>query len=116
VLAHDLHRRDQVAPGVGFQHVAPRAGVDDLADRLLRLMHGQDEDFAARHRLEDLARGIEPVQLRHADVEDHDVRDQSLRLLDRLSAGHRLAADVPSRLACQQGAHPAAHDLVIVCH
>jgi len=104
---------DECSSRIRFQHVPVRAGVQHLADDLIGFVHGQDEDFG-RHGTPNLARGLQPIQLRHADVENHDIGLQVDGLGYRFAARARFPADDPSRPPFQYGAYALTHDVVIV--
>ena len=81
-----LHRRDQEAPGVGFQQETLGAGFQDLAHQGGGVVHGEDQDFGARNAGADLAGGLDPVHHRQRVVEHDDVRTGGQRLIDRFLA------------------------------
>ncbi len=101
-------------PASDFQHVALRAGVQHFAHELLGLVCGEDEHALARPVREDLARGFEPVQLRHRHVEDHDVGPQALREIDGLAAILGLPDDAPAGDLLEGARDALANELVVV--
>ena len=71
-------------------------------------------DLDTRQGGADLPRRFEPVQLRHRQIENGDVRHQMRRHLDRLAAGRGFAADLPFRLLFEELAQTATNHIVIV--
>src|SRR4029450_1544541 len=74
---------------------------------------GQDEDLG-RHDAPNLARGFQAIQLRHADIEDHDIGLEGDSLGHSVASGARLAAHDPSGLSFQDRAHTLPNDLMVV--
>ena len=70
-----------------------RAGVDGVADVLLVRIHAQDEDARAGELLQDLARHLEAVHLRHRHVEDDHVGLLGAQDVERLGAVAGFAHD-----------------------
>jgi len=67
-----------------------------------------------RPRRENPPRGLEPVELGHADVHEHDLRLEPGGLVDRLEPVGRLGDDLDALLAPEE--HPEAradHRLVV---
>ena len=62
------------------------------------------------------ARRVHAVQVRHADIQDRDVRLQLLGLRNSFAAGMRFSADFPSRVRLQHAFDPTPHKIVIVCN
>src|SRR6266851_3952773 len=114
VLAHRLDGREQQPPRVRLEHVPSRPRPQHLPDHLFRLEDREDEHLGPRRGLDDLARGLEPVQLGHADVQHDHVGLQRDGLLHRLSAVGRLAHHFQAALSLEQRAQPFAHHLMIV--
>ena len=69
---------------------------------------------ARSSRAGDLAGRGQPVDLRHADVHQHDVGEQFGRERDRLGAVAGLADDFDVVLGVEQGAEPGAHQHLVV--
>ena len=65
-------------------------------------------------RDDDLARGLDAVQLRHLDVHHDDVGLQLLRQRDRLRAVDGLTHDLDQVIRSEQGAQAAPEDRVVV--
>src|SRR6266849_7547455 len=105
---------DQITVSVGLENVAARAGLDDVANKLIGEVHREDEDAGLGKGFVDAARGFEAVEVRHADVHDDDVRLELLDEGDRLAAGFGFGADFPALLGGQQAFEAAADDVVII--
>src|SRR5205823_11067274 len=63
---------------------------------------------------EDAAGGFEPVELRHADVHQHDVGLQRADLVDRLASVGGLPDHLHRRLGVEDHAEPGAHERLVV--
>src|SRR4051794_5106503 len=63
---------------------------------------------------DDASRRLDPVEPRHADVHENDVRSQAARLVDRLLPVAGLAHDVDVGLGAQDHAQAVAHEPLIV--
>src|SRR5262245_62560200 len=77
-------------------------------------MHAQDQQADRRQATHDLARGLDAVQERHADIQDDDVGLKSERFLDSLTAVAGLGDDFPPGLLLENLAEPLTHQRVIV--
>jgi hypothetical protein len=101
--------------GAGKTTLAPQimSSVQHLGDDLIGFVHAQDKDLRG-HGASDLARGLQAIQLRHADVEHYDVGLQVDGLGHCFAPRARFATDDPSRLPFQQRAHALTHDVMVV--
>ena len=92
--------------------LAPDA--ERLVDVLVQVERRQDQDPRRLVGGEDAPRRLEPVELGHADVHQHDGRVEARRLVDRLEAVARLGDDLHVRLAREQHAEAPAHERLVV--
>ena len=99
MLAQHLERRDEMLVRLHLQQITPRPRLEYLAHDLLGLVRRKDQHLRLRQHPLDLPCRVEPVQLRHPDVHDDDVRLQLLRLRHGFPPRRGLAADFPARLA-----------------
>src|SRR5918995_6076650 len=82
---------DELPARAGLQKIAARACRERLADQLLALMHREDQDLGLWHRLADASGRLEPIQLRHGEIEHRNLWPRLDRKLDRLAPnGKRL--------------------------
>ncbi|RMR93059.1 hypothetical protein ALP75_202589 [Pseudomonas syringae pv. actinidiae] len=65
------------------------------------VVHGENHHFQTGHALLKNARSSQPVEHRHADIENRDVRLQRLAQVDRLLAVGSLANHLEFRMARQ---------------
>ena len=86
-----VERRRDVAFAEGLHEVREHAGRDRLLDRRPVVERGQHDD-RDRPLGVDAPRRLDPVEVRHAQVEQHRVRRGRARELDCLGAVPRLGA------------------------
>jgi len=84
---HDFLRRRIL------QHETTRACVERVIDVAVEPERGQDQHPRTRLRADDPARGLDPVEHRHADVHEHNVRLQPACLGDGVLAVGGLTDD-----------------------
>ena len=114
MLAERLERRDEMRRRFALEHATAGAGREDLMDQRLVFRAGEGEHFGARKNPPDLPGDFDPVELRHTDVEDHDVRLLFGGQFDRLAPILGFPADFPAPFGFDQGTQAAPHDFVIV--
>ena len=68
------NRLHQVPGGPGFQNITGHMGLERLQNVSIFRVHGQEYHFGPSTTLVDFAGRIEPVEQRHRQVEDNDVR------------------------------------------
>src|SRR3954470_5147447 len=78
------------------------------------MMHREHQDFGLRRLLDNAPRRLEAVHVRHAQVENDDVRTQLTHQLHRFAAIATFGHDLPSGMALEQRAHAAPDYAVIV--
>ena len=108
------HRVEQVRVGLGLQHVARGPGLERLEQVALVVVHRQDQDRDVGRLGADLARGLQPGQLGHLDVEDRQVGSLADRHVAGLGAVGGLADHLDVHLALEQHPQAGAHDPVVV--
>ena len=82
VVVTSQHCRDRLAEfgGCGaFQEIPGGTGLEGFRRIGRTRMHGEKDQFALRYELRELPGRIEPVQERHGDVQENQVRPQFLR-------------------------------------
>ena len=88
---------DQLLGGALLADESAGAGAQE-GDRILLLrVGGEDEDREIRLDALDLGQGVDAVQVRHGDVEQHHVARLAADERQRLRAGSRLAHDFAGR-------------------
>ena len=97
-----------------FCDVAAGAGGLGDIDEVGAIVHGEEQDGSAGGDLGDFTGGGEAVHHGHGDVEDDDVRVQSLRLLNGFAAIGGFSADLDTGTGAEDCAHAYAHSFVIV--
>src|SRR5262249_48501776 len=107
-------RLDEIGGGGLLHQVARRAERGELVHILVVAVGRQHEQLAGQALVNDLSRRLEPVELRHRDVHDDDVRQEFLRELHGLAAVLGLADDLDVGFGGQQGAETLADDGVVV--
>jgi hypothetical protein len=77
-------------------------------------MQGKREDFRAPGRFSDLARRLDPIQARHSNIHDDDIRSQFLRELARIAPIGRLGANLEIFFRFEQGPNATPDQFVII--
>ncbi len=113
-MQQGVHRGKELAPRIGFQEVAAHAGGERFAHELLGLVHREHQHAAARAMSHDAPRRLEPVELRHAQVEDDHVRREFLGQLHGGAPVGRLGANLPVCAHFQQRPEAAPHNVMII--
>ncbi len=91
-----------------------RAGADDLARQLVHVMRAHDDDVDVPQVGRESAHDLETAELRHADVEQHDVRLERVCQLQSLAAIDGLTADDPVVLRFDHQADAAPQVAVVI--
>ena len=111
---HDPDRLEELLGRVVLQDESAGAGSERLVDVLVQVERRQDQHPGRVVGGEDPPRRLEPVELRHADVHEHDGRVEAGGLVDRLEPVARLGDDLDVRLTREQHAEARPdHRLVI---
>jgi hypothetical protein len=113
VLQERSHRGEQIGGQVGLQQIATRAGREDVADHLLRVVNCQHEHLGVGASRGDPLRRFETVQFGHRHVEDRQIGIELCGQRDRLASGRGFSAHfVPSRF--EHSPQAFADHLVVV--
>ena len=64
---------DDVGVGTGFQHVAGRAGLERLEQKLLAVVHRQHQDAQFGFALVQFCCRLDTCHARHGDIENREV-------------------------------------------
>lgn len=114
VGADGVDRGDKIAHGVAFEDVAERARVEHFLNYFGRVMDGENEDLSAGAAIHKLAGRVEPIEYRHADVEQSYVGVQKGNFLDGLFAVACFANHGPTPLRLKEIAQTEPDNFVIV--
>jgi hypothetical protein len=79
---------------LGLEEVARSAATDRGEQILLRPRSGEDDDLAVGRRFAQARQGGEPVEARHQEVEENEIRLCLGSGCDRLVAVRRLAGEL----------------------
>ena len=110
MLARVRERRFEPFGAERLQHVVERVHLE-CAERVLVVRRDEHD---RRHPIAERARQLQPVHLRHLDVEKHEIRGRELDSRDRVHSRLALADDLDVRLALKQRQHARArHGLVV---
>jgi len=110
-LSNDADGLDQVLWRCRFQEECRRARGQSVEDVLVELEGRQDDDPSDAR---DLARRLDPVDVRHADVHQDDVGALAADELDRLAAVGRFTHDLHVRLRLDDHPKACAHERLVV--
>ena len=100
--------------GAVLQHVAFHAEVQRAIEGILFLVHGEKDDRHRQFQLTNRSRERKAVLLRHADVQNSDVRLERLNALQRGSPIGRFANQHQIRIVFDDFTQTFAEDRVIV--
>jgi hypothetical protein len=109
-----LHCGDQVSSSVRLEYESSSARIEGLANHLIGIGDGENDHFEVRVVLHELACRIQPIQIGHAHVQDHDVGPQLLGFLNRVATVAGFSANFPTFVLLQEGTQPAPHNFVVV--
>src|SRR5262245_13694219 len=98
-----------------LEQEAARSRAERVVDVLVQVEGGEHDDLR-RSRLHDLPRRLDPVEHRHADIHQDDVRALGAAHLNRLLAIRSGADDVEVGLSRQQRGEAGTDDLLVVDH
>src|SRR5262245_1459751 len=101
---------------IRFQQIAPRAGLEQLLDQRLAVMHRKNQNFRLGQTRPNLPRRLHAVDTRQRIIEDGNVRLSLRRLADRLLAVGGLGNDLPVWLRGEDSAEARANDFVVICN
>ena len=114
-VGDDPDAGDQLLGGRVLEQEAAGAGAQGLVDVLVEVEGRQDQHpDLARALGHHLARGLEPVEVGHADVHEHDVGPQRARRAHRLGAVLGLAHHLDVLLGVEDHAEAGAHEGLVV--
>src|SRR5579862_3095379 len=85
-------------------------------NQFLLIMHTEHKDLGGRSNFTNAGNDVKAVKLRHRDVQDHQVRLESLRFFDGLASVARLRDDIPLWFFLKQRTQSLAQYDVIVHH
>ena len=110
----DPDRLQQVVGGGVLEEEPAGAGPECLVDVLVEVEGGQDEHARGAGPGGDPAGGLDAVEIRHADVHQHDLRTQPPRRLDHFFAVTRLSDHLQVRFGVQDDPEPGADKFLVV--
>ena len=112
-VRHPVQERDDPLGRLALQQIPGSAGADRAEKVLLGSGRRQDDDLAPRAGSPQARQRREPVEPRHRQVEQHEIRLETLGELERLRAVGGLADHLESS-AREQGGERVARERVIV--
>jgi len=107
-------RADEVGLRGIFQDVSARAGFQGAKDVALVGVHAEDHHIGMRFLSDDLPGSFNSIQLRHADVENHDIGVMPGNKLDGLPSILSFGRHFEIGLALEQEPQTGSNDVVIV--
>ena len=110
------HRGDQLLGGVVLEHEAAGPDAQRLVDVLVQVERREDQDARVGVGREDAPRRLEPVELGHADVHQHDRGMEARGLADRVEPVAGLGHHLDVLLSRQQHAKAGADHGLVVDH
>src|SRR2546421_10639765 len=85
-------------------------------NNLFGVHDAQNRYLLARFVVQNLASGVEAVQRRHANIQNHNVRFEVSNFLHGLAAITSLTAYFPAGMRCQKRADTATNDFMVISH
>jgi hypothetical protein len=114
---HDAHGRDEVLRQRVLEQEAARAGAQRVVDVRVEVERREHEDgdgVLELELLEETARRLQPVDVGHLDVHEHDVRAATPDEVEDRPPVRRLAADRHAGLALEDRAEAGADEHLVV--
>ncbi len=108
--------RNQILVRVGLHDVRADAGFDDFSDELIGEMQRENQNFSSGKSLLDATRGLESVEVGHADVHHNDVRPKLFGGGYGLAPGLCLSDNFPAGVRGEQLLQTASNNVMIVSH
>jgi hypothetical protein len=114
VLAESVNGVEEDAVGFVLENEAAGAGLNDLLNEVVGLVHGEDENFGGWGGFANVACGFDTVEERHADVEDGDVWLMLRGFFDSVAAVGGFGANLPAGARFEESAEAGADDGMII--
>ena len=114
VVTDGIDSGEEDAVSVVLEDVATGAGFDHLLNEVVGFVHGEDEDFGVRRGGVNAAGGLNPIEERHADVEDRDIGLEFGGFFDRIATVGGFGADFPTGATLKESAEAGANDGMII--
>jgi hypothetical protein len=109
------HGGDQILGDDVLQEEAARPGAQGVVDVLIEIEGRQHQHGGLTAALgDDPARGLQPVEIRHLDVHQHDARPPRARQVDRIAPVGSLADYGDAGLRLEDRAEAGAHEGLVV--
>jgi hypothetical protein len=107
---------EELARLAAFEQKAARSGPQRAEDILVELERGQYEDSRVAERTigSDLTRGLQTVELRHADVHQHKVGAKLASKRHGLASVRGLPRDLEVGLGVEESAKAGADDRLVL--
>jgi hypothetical protein len=106
--------RDQLLGAGALEQEAGGPRAEGPEDVVVLLEGREDDDPGLGRRLEHGPGRLDPIDARHPDIHQHDVRTQPPGRGGRLGAVAGLARHLDGRVAGEHGAQPGPHEVVVV--
>ncbi len=112
-MQHDVYRFDQ-RTDIGFRTSASNPRGSGFRRQLRRQMNRDHEDRKLGMPASDLTCHIYPVQIRHAEIQNHNIGRRTLDPGQRFFAGPRLSTDLPFLLLLENRTQVMANCRIVV--
>jgi len=114
VLTSGVDGGEEDTIGFVLENVTTSAGLDDLLNKVVGFMHGEDENFGGGRSGANAASGFDSVEERHADVEDSHVGLKLGGLVNGVTAVGSFGADFPAGARLEESAKTSANHGMII--
>jgi hypothetical protein len=114
VAADSFQRREKVLRVRRLYNISQGACTERLRGHLRRFVLAQDDYLGLRKYAEDFPGGLKAIQIRHAEIHEHEIWQQHFCLLYRIATVYGLAANVEVPLRQQERPHPSSHYLMVI--
>ena len=110
----DAYRVDELSGTHVLQEEPTRSGSDGSVDVFVKVERCQHEDTRAAAGGDDLLRGLDPIEVRHSNVEEDHIRFEFLDESYGSRAVFGFADDLQVRPALDDQSKPAANERLVV--
>jgi hypothetical protein len=114
MVTYGIHRRQQVASGIGFHNVSPGPSLQSFPHHLWGVVLGYKQNLKSRAFLSQQTARFQTIHPGHGDIEHHDIWIEVLRLFDSFRPVGRFSDDLPARMPLKQCLQTLSYNRVII--
>jgi CheY-like chemotaxis protein len=114
VAADSFQRREKVFRVRRLYNISQSTCTERLRGHLRRFVLAQDDCLGLRKYAANFPSGLKAIQIRHAEIHEHEIWQQHFCLLYRIATVYGLAANVEVSLRQQERPHTSSHYFVVI--